>query len=293
MLEISYKDALDYLKDEKCLNTEGVKVIFKDTTEKVQFIYEFLNSDFDIVSRIEENFELFCEVVSPLEQIKDVPQNNRWHFGDVFKHTMSALSMYKGDNWIVKLALLLHDTGKKQCRTTVDGIDHFYNHAEMSLFLTRDWGISVGLDKVSRDLSPADCFNVLNELCALIEFHDYYIPTNVGGVRKLYNRIEKYGATLEDWIDMRECDVLAHNNPDELLKSVRVCRETISEFEELKKEADIFASMPINGHDIISLGYSGRDIGLVLNYCLKLFKESDCSLSREALLNKAKGYVYG
>ena len=60
-------------------------------------------------------------------------EQNAYHFGDVFEHTMALLDYdvkrFKSDDISVKLALLLHDIGKIRTRTVgEDGRVHFYDH---------------------------------------------------------------------------------------------------------------------------------------------------------------------
>ena len=60
-------------------------------------------------------------------------EQNAFHFGDVFEHTMALLDYdvkrFRSDDISVKLALLLHDVGKIRTRTVgEDGRVHFYDH---------------------------------------------------------------------------------------------------------------------------------------------------------------------
>lgn len=60
-------------------------------------------------------------------------EQNAFHFGDVFEHTMALLDYdtkhFKDEDISVRLALLLHDIGKIKTRTVGnDGRVHFYEH---------------------------------------------------------------------------------------------------------------------------------------------------------------------
>jgi putative nucleotidyltransferase with HDIG domain len=60
-------------------------------------------------------------------------EQNAFHFGDVFEHTMALLDYdtkhFKDEDIAVRLALLLHDIGKIKTRTVGDdGRVHFYEH---------------------------------------------------------------------------------------------------------------------------------------------------------------------
>lgn len=60
-------------------------------------------------------------------------EQNAYHFGDVFEHTMALLDYdtkhFKNDDVAVRLSLLLHDIGKIKTRSVGnDGRVHFYDH---------------------------------------------------------------------------------------------------------------------------------------------------------------------
>jgi tRNA nucleotidyltransferase (CCA-adding enzyme) len=60
-------------------------------------------------------------------------EQNAFHFGDVFEHTMALLDYdtqhFQSEDVAVRLALLLHDIGKIKTRTVGDdGRVHFYEH---------------------------------------------------------------------------------------------------------------------------------------------------------------------
>ena len=60
-------------------------------------------------------------------------EQNAYHFGDVFEHTMALLDYdtnhFESEDVAVRLALLLHDIGKIKTKTVGDdGRVHFYNH---------------------------------------------------------------------------------------------------------------------------------------------------------------------
>ena len=60
-------------------------------------------------------------------------EQNAFHFGDVFEHTMALLDYdvkhFQSEDITVRLALLLHDIGKIRTRSVgIDGRVHFYEH---------------------------------------------------------------------------------------------------------------------------------------------------------------------
>lgn len=119
--------------------------------------------------------ELFFCAVPQLKNLKDVPQNSKYHMYDVWGHTLHALESIGTDDPIACLAILFHDVGKKAVRTTgEDGYDHFFGHAEKSAAFT---------DEALRALH---CDNKTRENVAeLVLLHDTVFPKRTAKFRRL------------------------------------------------------------------------------------------------------------
>lgn len=279
-MDLVYNTVIDCVNNDRGIDKSELMLMLRKSRNKVKLLHDFLNSNLDKSSIIHQNFDLFCGLLSPLEQIKNVPQNNKWHIGDVYTHTMYALSLYKGTDWVISLAVLLHDVGKKQCRCTTDGIDHFYGHPEASYNLVKQWGSNQSWGIYYRDYI---------KLCQLIKYHDYALPTTINGVRRLDYKFRELGIRLEDWMDLRECDILAHRDYDVLYDDLLKCRDLVCSYRQQETITNLYKSMPINGNDIKELGYSGREVGRVLDFCFKLYKDNT-DLSGEELLSAVKSF---
>lgn len=71
-------------------------------------------------------------IIPEVDEMIGMEQND-FHFGDVFEHTMALLDYdvkhFQSEDITVRLALLLHDIGKIKTRSVgIDGRVHFYEH---------------------------------------------------------------------------------------------------------------------------------------------------------------------
>jgi putative nucleotidyltransferase with HDIG domain len=82
------------------------------------------------------------------------------HFGDVFEHTLAVIDKVRGDLKL-RLAALLHDSGKPICRIMKDNVPKFYNHenvsAEIAEKFLREW-------KYPNDVVEEVCYLVRNHM---------------------------------------------------------------------------------------------------------------------------------
>lgn len=270
---LSYSDLACFLKEQKVLPDLDLKEIFKNPDDILKFFYELFSSDFDYKKVFSENFDLFCEIASPLKQLRDVPQNNPYHYADVFNHTIDAICICESKNWYVKLALLFHDIGKKSTRQTIDGTDHFYGHAKVGKSIIESWGI------IFSDSS------VINNIIFLVEVHNNVIPLTKSSVKKLRNKFDSLDVTIYDWIDMKRADILAHSVSDDLLFKLKIMEDLLDDLNSEEIMDSIKSLLPINGADIENLGFKGEVIGKIKKDCLDYFIMNRCLISREDLLS--------
>ena len=73
------------------------------------------------------------EILPELSPMIDCTQHHPYHVYSVWEHTLHAVGAIESDP-ILKLTMLLHDSGKPAVKTTDEnGIDHFYGHAASSM----------------------------------------------------------------------------------------------------------------------------------------------------------------
>lgn len=196
-------------------------------------------------------------------------EQNKYHFGDVFEHTMMLLHYYhnqmrgskgKADLTTV-LALLLHDIGKIKTKTIKDGKIHFYDHEFVGAGM---------VEPILRNLKFDN--DTINEVKFLVKNHmrtKNFSDDMVKIKPKSFNKLAYECGCKERWLRLAtviECDNMSHK----LEHNIRGQFNTM--FASLPKASKMFGyKLPITGEDIMSeLNISpGRDVKLVLDKMLK------------------------
>lgn len=219
---------------------------------------------------------LLFSAVPELAVLRDVPQHSRYHIYDVFEHTLHALDAAPPDE-TVRLAVLLHDTGKGPCRTTgADGYDHFYGHPVKSAEIAR------------RALQSLRCDNrTLRSVVRLVELHDLHFPMRPIKFRRL---LAALGFPLfYRLLDVARADSAAHA-PEFVAPRLQALDE--AEAEARRLEAAGFCrtvrQLRINGDDLIACGLRGPEIGETLDGLLRSVIDGQLENDRSALLHRVE-----
>jgi tRNA nucleotidyltransferase (CCA-adding enzyme) len=202
-----------------------------------------------------------------------VEQNNPYHIYCVDRHLIESMSHI--DRKIdLRLTMLLHDISKPEASSTDQyGIDHFYNHGELSAKKSREI-----LKRMKYDNSTID------KVSKLIKFHDVQI-NGKKSIRKLLSKIGE--VTLRDLIKVKEADILAQNTNyyherHNKLEEIRV------ELDEIIEEQNCFTlkDLKLNGSDLMGIGFKpDKSIGDTLNWLLEIVIEEPELNEREKLMN--------
>lgn len=205
-------------------------------------------------------------------------QKHPHHVYDLKQHTIEAIKNYQGDNYLIKIALLLHDVGKPYSQTFgPDGVAHYYGHAKLS-------------EEIARDILYELRFEVeeIEYITLLIKHHDSKIPIEDFPLKKW---ILKYGEkTIMDMLDVSMADCLAHN-PNFIEKRKNYIEKVRNRIPEIIKEISIpnKKHLKINGYDIISLGFSeGKKIGEILDDVFDKVLAEELINNKDVLLNYIK-----
>ncbi|MDF2674952.1 MAG: poly(A) polymerase [Clostridiales bacterium] len=205
-----------------------------------------------------------------------VEQNNPYHIYSIDRHLLE--SMYHIDKQIaLRLTMLLHDVCKPETRSTdVEGIDHFYNHGELSSKNAREI-----LKRMRYDNRTID------RVSELIKFHDTEI-IGKKSIRRLLNKIGE--ENLRDLIKVKEADILAQN-PEYYQERHNKLEKIKAELDEVIQEKNCFVikDLKINGSDLMDIGFKpDKSIGDTLNWLLELVIEKPELNEREKLVNLVK-----
>ena len=215
--------------------------------------------------------QIFPEVAASV----GFPQRTKYHCYDVYEHTLQAIGESKPD-LRVRLALFFHDLGKPAVHTEEDGVDHFKGHAAESARLCDAAMARLRYDNATRE-----------EVCFLVERHDFPIPCTDRAVRRLLMKVPP--ETVLRLLEIKRCDRLAHA-PDFREQSPEQT-EIPRLMEEIRARDDCISlrSLAVRGDDLIALGYRpGKALGDALQALLDAVVDGDLPNERETLLREAE-----
>ena len=220
-------------------------------------------------------------VIPELEQCIGLGQNS-YHFGDVWVHTMAVLenhcNLFEPD-LICRLAALLHDIGKIECRTVDEhGRVHFYDHE------------FIGSDVAKRILQRLKFDNkTIDEVCFIIRNH-MRAKGFENDCRKMKEKsINKFMYTCgNEERFLRTCQVIEADN---LAHEKSHCiTGQYARFVECVKTSKMFGyRLPINGDYVIN--EFGIEPGPIIKEILKQVMNnvySNPDISRESCLKLMK-----
>ena len=189
----------------------------------------------------------------------ETEQNTKYHLCDVGNHilkTVCNIPPYKE----ARLAALFHDVGKPTAKTTDDaGTDHFHGHEKESAKISHDIFNRLKADNATK-----------NTVCSVILNHrwDSGMPTKENVKAKIL-AVGKQNFPL--LLDLMEADTLAHN--PEFTADRRMAMQEIRRiYEEIieNNEPLSIKDLKISGGDVLKMGYSGKEVGKVLEKALEI-----------------------
>lgn len=201
-------------------------------------------------------------------------QNNPYHSYNVAEHTLRSVAHIEKDK-ILRWAMLLHDIGKPGTKTTDGkGIDHFYNHQQLSVKLSGTVMSRLRFDKKSMD-----------KILLLVRSHDMHIKADPKSVRKAMSRVGD--DMFESLLKVIEADKKAQN-PGLLKERTGKFIKIWEIYKDIKEKGQCTSlkSLAVNGDDLIALGIKpGKKIKELLNSLLEKVIEEPELNRKEILLN--------
>ncbi|HUI92107.1 MAG TPA: CCA tRNA nucleotidyltransferase [Chitinivibrionales bacterium] len=207
---------------------------------------------------------LLTRILPEVEKTVGVGQPQQFHpEGDVFTHTVTALSLLVNPTQVAAWSTLLHDIGKPPTMEVSDRI-RFSNHDNVGA------GMAAGL--LRRLKAPSA---LIESVCDVIANHMNFI-----NVRKMrLSTLKRFLArpTLADELEVHRVDCLASHGD---ISNYTFIKEKQAEMpvEEIKPKA------LINGKDLIELGYKpGPIFGKILGEAYDLQLENKLQTRDEAI----------
>ena len=213
---------------------------------------------------------ILAAVIPELQPMLGFDQRSPHHAYDVFTHTAHVVTGVPAD-LTLRWAALLHDVGKVPTFTQdATGRGHFYGHAQASAEMA---------DAILLRLKAP---TQLREQAVLLI--DRHMVKPEPDRKLLRRRISQYGWDgLTHLLQLQQADFCSkgvnEKGPDfdriaELLQQIREEDSCLS-----------LKDLALNGHDLMALGYRGKEIGQTLNGLLEQVLEETLPNDREALLS--------
>ncbi len=217
---------------------------------------------------------LLSQIIPEIVDMKNCVQNNIHHIYNVWEHSVRAAQSAPNDN-ILRLALILHDTGKPFTLSTDDkGQDHYYGHADVSVKIA---------SRVCRELRLSN--EDSRRIVTLVKYHDYPIENNKKILRR---RLCKFGRdTMLDLMKIKRAD----NSSQSPEFDRRAFYDKIeASLKEIFEDDECFSlkQLAVNGHDMMELGFKENKIGRALEKLLSLVVDGKLQNDRDILLEEAK-----
>ena len=214
---------------------------------------------------------VLTQVTPELAPTVGFDQHSRHHIYDIYEHTahvVAAVPPILSLRW----AALLHDVGKPATFSIDEaGEGHFYGHAEESAAIA---------DAVLRRLKAPT--QLWEDVVLLIRQHMAIMEPDK---RILRRRLSRLGSEkLELLLALQEADTIGTGTRKpceiEIFSKIRAVLEEI----EAENACLSLKDLAINGHDLMALGITGREIGKTLNSLLEQVIDEKIPNKKDALL---------
>ena len=218
---------------------------------------------------------VLAAVIPELKPMIGFDQRSPHHGYDLYTHTARVVAGVPGDLEL-RWAALLHDIGKVPTFTLDEnGRGHFYDHAAKGAEMA---------DTILRRLKAPKTLR--EKVVLLIEKHMLWLEPEKKLLRRQIGRLGQ--DTVYQILSLQMADNSSKGTPKsgENEKYIQI----LDVLEEIKSEDGCFSlkDLAVNGNDLIKIGFSGRTIGLMLNWLLEQVMEETLPNERDVLLDWAR-----
>jgi tRNA nucleotidyltransferase (CCA-adding enzyme) len=220
--------------------------------------------------------EILEFIIPEMSNIYNFNQNNPYHIYDLYNHTIAATEAIEPVIHL-RLAMLLHDLGKTETKTTDEsGVSHYYSHSKESVKMAQ-----YTLKELKYDN------DTINKVITLIQYHDCTLKSKLS-IKRMLSKIGE--ELLRDLFKVQRSDILAQNPvyAEERLKTL-ISAENKLDMILAQNECFSLKDLKINGEDLINIGFNkGKEIGEMLKYLLDIVIERSELNEKEILITLAK-----
>ena len=224
--------------------------------------------------------QVLAEIIPELTPMFSYDQNNHHHLCDLWEHTVRAVEAIPPDP-VLRLTMLLHDTGKPKCRVDdPNGESHYPGHPAVSAQIAERVTEALRLDRARQE-----------RIILLVQMHDMHLRKQDGtpdlSRKFLLRRLNRLGEeNLRAVFQIHRADRIATGYSSAEREDQRL-RERTEALDRLLAEQPCFTlkDLAVNGHDLIALGLHGKPVGDALQRLLGAVMDGQVPNERETLLN--------
>lgn len=210
-----------------------------------------------------------------------------FHEFDVLDHLFYSCDGAPKEKINVRLAALLHDTGKPATKKIVPTPQGetvtFYRHEQYSAEIARKLLFRLKFSNAEID-----------NICHLIENHmfNYEPQWKDSAVRRFLVKVK--AENVEDLFDLRLADIYGMRNTPVRLHDSQTAKLLLEfkeriEKEQQKKSALSLKSLAVNGNDLMEAGIpGGKELGMILNELFETVLEDPAQNKKDTLMAIAK-----
>ena len=225
--------------------------------------------------------EVLAQIIPEIGPMIGYNQQNHHHSYDLWEHTVRGIEGVPPDP-VLRLTMLLHDTGKPAVRTTDEkGEGHYKGHPKVSEEIARKTAETLHLDNAFRD-----------RLCMLVRHHDTPLRTENGSINTnrpfLLRRLNRFGeADLRALFLIHRSDRIATGYTTAEREDIRL-QERMKALDALLAEQPCYTlkDLAVNGRDLTARGLKGKAVGETLQRLLEAVMDGETPNEKEALLNR-------
>ena len=228
--------------------------------------------------------DILSEIIPEIRPMIGYDQKNHHHSYDLWEHTVRAVENIPPEADL-RLAMLLHDTGKPLVRTMDEhGEGHYRGHQAASAEIAERAAEALRLDNATRD-----------RVLLMVRYHDIPLRTETGEINLdrsfLLRKLNRFGETdLRALIRIHRADRIAtgYSSPE---REDRRMKQRLDALDALLAEKPCFTlkDLAVNGRDLQSAGLRGKEIGDTLQRLLEGVMDGKLENTRDALLRAVRG----
>ena len=224
--------------------------------------------------------DVLAEIIPEIRPMIGYDQMNHHHSYDLWEHTVRSVEGVPPDP-VLRLTMLLHDTGKPAARTTDEkGEGHYKGHPKISEQIARKVADTLHLDNAFRD-----------RLCNLVLHHDIPLRTQSGEINTdrsfLLRRLNRFGEQdLRAIFLIHRSDRIATGYTTVKREDARL-KERMAALDALLAEQPCFTlkDLAVNGRDLLAAGLKGKAVGEALQTLLEAVMDGKVPNEKAALLD--------